>query len=119
MSAYEIVFDNRKELEACEHKTLERKLGLIVGKPYHNEGAGAIVCELQTEVISVNTTSSGCWPKLGEINAQAVKSHDQMIARIDTVIEELNQHKARLQSDKDALESGNIDLDKKAKTLFE
>lgn len=109
------VFTNRKELECSEHNNLDRKLGVIVGYPYKNEGANGVVCDLEVEYVSVNTTSAVSWPKLGELNEKAIAAHDHMIKRIDTVIAELQAHKERLKSDKKVLVSGRVDLDALAK----
>ncbi len=115
----EHVFNNREELVSCEYKSLERKLGLVVGAPYFNRGAGEHVCDMEVETVAVNTVSSVAWPRPGGINPQAVSSLKTVVAQIDAVIAELHGHKVRLQGDIEALESGEINLDEKARSLVE
>lgn len=114
-----LVFNNRESLKTAESQTLGRKLGIIVSEPYYNAGAEAVVCELETEYVSVNTTSSISWPKIGELNEQAVIAHDRMIENLDRVIDELTEHKQRFTEGRQLLVSGMRDLDKLAAQLYE
>lgn len=103
-----VVYDSRKPLDACEHKTLNRQIGVLIQEPFWHKGLNKPTIDVEWETISVNTLCFGkvvetkLWPLV------ALEAAEKIIADIDKVIDELNAHKERMQAHHEVLSTRGI-----------
>lgn len=85
-------------LECCEHKHLERAIGISVSDPFEHHGLKKQCVEMFRETISVNTMTTGN-PGIDADNWKptAIEWMKQTAEDLQKVIDELEEHKGRLE----------------------
>jgi len=96
-------YDSRESLEACEHKSLNRQLGVLVSEPFIHYGRDAIMVDIEWEGITVNTASFGKPVAAEEWSQHALHSTRRVINQLGDVIAELIEHRKRLTNHVEAL----------------
>lgn len=89
-------------------------IGVHIGPPHFNEGTNSIVCEVETSSVSVSSSATVAWSKVGDINDAAITSHKKIINDLDEMISELEMQKERLNKDLKRFVDREISLDREA-----
>jgi hypothetical protein len=91
-----VAYCSLKPLKCCEFASLQRCLGVEIGKEFTHQGLKKQMAECTYETVTVNTVTYG-GPKFPEeIPEEKVRMTAQVIADIIRVMDELRDHKARL-----------------------
>lgn len=83
--------------------TLDRRIGVVVGRPFHHHGLNATYVDVERETPTVNTTTWGnCFP-LDEVRDRTREAFTATISDLDRLLWHLAGHRDRLKAELDSL----------------
>jgi len=91
------LYDSQQQLESCA-LNITRRLGVVILGPFEHHGLPGkpLFGDFSYETITVNTACYGSNKPVEELNDHIEKATGKIIADLDRVIEELQQHRDRL-----------------------
>jgi len=100
----DILYNSKQELVCREFPTL-RSLGVRVGEPFQHHGRGmALYADVEYERPTVNAVAYGSKKPVAELNTQIIEGTRRVIAGLDTIIAEFQEHRDRLQAELERIE---------------
>lgn len=113
----ETFYDNRKLIEKIPFPKLRRMTGVIVNNyvKCHKGLNGVPAAMVELEVPELNTNSSGGYYPVSDIPRKVREFNRNVLKQIDSVIEELEQHRDHIQQSLDNHDEDIIEFKESAK----
>jgi hypothetical protein len=80
-------------------KGLNRRVGVVVGRPFHHHGLNATYVDISRETPVVNTNTYGNSYPVTDVEQEARSAIEDTIVDLDRLISHLTEHRARLAAD--------------------
>lgn len=91
-------WDASKPLEGAPPR-LNRRVGVVIGKPFHHHGIGATYVDITRETPTMNTISYGRGYPVAETGQHARSAFGKTVAELTVLIDHLTMHRDRLVAD--------------------
>ena len=89
-------FTNREPLVCCEFASLQRCIGVEIGKEFTHHGLQKQMVECTYETVTVNTATYGGPKFVEEVADERIAMSKKIVRDITRVITELQSHRSRI-----------------------
>lgn len=101
-----MIYNDEKQIESCEFPN--HKIGVYVTQPFRNYD-GIVHVDIEYSTPELDRSTFGRATPIDEAESKVIECEIRIVARIDALIAELQEHRARILENIDRIAANGID----------